>query len=456
MRRSPTCGKAPVPYGICSSMLKSRSVFEIDLYLVISTLALVVVGILFIFSSGVTADGQIISREYLRQIAWAGSGTVLMLLVTFIDYRSLQRPSFLIFVLTMVVLVLTLMFGRVVNGARSWIGIGDLGGQPSEFAKLALVLALARYFGDRPARARSILGFAGGLGIALVPTLLVLGQPDLGSAMVYLPIFLVMAYSVGADGRYLGFLLGTGFWMVLSTVLPVWEEFLAPRPVSWIRVLSDPGPMLLLLGGLGSVMALSGLALALTRRRLFFWFLYALSMIVVAVPAAYIARAVLQDYQIMRLIVFVDPYVDPRGAGWNIIQSMTAVGSGGPFGKGFLQGTQSHYQYLPQQSTDFIFSILAEEWGFVGVLAVFSLFGVILSRGLYIMGSARDHYAALVVAGVLGMLLFHLLVNIGMAVGMMPITGIPLFLLSYGGSSLWTAMIGIGLIMSIYQHRYQY
>jgi rod shape determining protein RodA len=111
---------------------------------------------------------------------------------------------------------------------------------------------------------------------------------------------------------------------------------------------------------------------------------------------------------------------------------------------------------LPQQSTDFIFSILAEEWGFTGVFAVFVLFGVIIGRGIYIMASARDHFAALIVAGVVGMIAFHLIVNIGMAIGMMPITGIPLFLLSYGGSSLWTVMLGIGLVMSVYQHRYQY
>jgi rod shape determining protein RodA len=158
----------------------------------------------------------------------------------------------------------------------------------------------------------------------------------------------------------------------------------------------------------------------------------------------------------MRLIVFLNPEVDPRGAGWNIIQSQTAIGSGGVMGKGFLQGTQSHYRYLPQQSTDFIFSIMAEEWGFVGAIAVFSLFGIILIRGLYIVSIAKDRFAVYIGSGVLGMIFFHFMINIGMAMGIMPVTGIPLFFLSYGGSSLWTALIGVGLIMSIYQHRYQY
>lgn len=437
-------------------MIRSRSVFEIDLYVALATVALVTVGILFVFSSGVTADGEIVSREYIRQIAWAASGVVLMLVLTFVDYRVLVRPAYLIYGVIMVTLIFTLLFGRVVNGARSWIGIGGLGGQPSEFAKLAMILALARYFGDDQRRGATLIGFAGGLGLAILPTVLVLAQPDLGTALVYIPVFLVVAFVAGADGRMIGFLVGTGAFLALFTVLPVWEQHLAGRPVPLVAILTQTEPMLFLIGGLAMAAGVALVGLLLTRRLVFFWILYLLGMLMIAVPMAYAARSVLQEYQIMRLIVFLDPYVDPRGAGWNIIQSVTAVGSGGPLGKGFLQGTQSHYQYLPQQSTDFIFSILAEEWGFVGVTAVFVLFGIIIGRGLYHTVSAKDGFAALAAAGVVGMLAFHLLVNIGMAVGIMPITGIPLYLLSYGGSSLWTAMLGIGLLMSVYQHRYQY
>ena len=162
----------------------------------------------------------------------------------------------------------------------------------------------------------------------------------------------------------------------------------------------------------------------------------------------------LRDYQIMRFIVFLSPRVDPQGAGWNLIQSVTAVGSGGFFGKGFLHGTQSHYQFLPQQSTDFIFSILAEEWGFFGGFLVFALFLIILLRGIRIMYIARDDFALCIGAGVVGMIFFHVVVNIGMAMGIMPITGIPLFFLSYGGSSLWTGLLGIGLLLNIYFRRY--
>ena len=150
-----------------------------------------------------------------------------------------------------------------------------------------------------------------------------------------------------------------------------------------------------------------------------------------------------------RLIIFLDPNIDPLNAGWNIIQSMTAIGSGGKTGLGFLKGTQSHYSFLPEQSTDFIFSILAEEWGFIGGLLVFGLYAIIFLRIFFIIQKTSDLFGKLIVSGVVAMLFFHFVVNIGMVMGFMPITGIPLLFLSYGGSSLWTAMIAIGLVIGI-------
>ena len=149
----------------------------------------------------------------------------------------------------------------------------------------------------------------------------------------------------------------------------------------------------------------------------------------------------------------MNPQLDPRGAGWNIIQSVTAVGSGGFFGKGWLRGTQSHLQFLPQQSTDFIFSIIAEEWGFLGGILVFGLYLVIFLRGISIVWGAREDYAMLAGTGILGMLFFHAIVNSGMAMGIMPVTGIPLIFVSLGGSALWTGMIGIGILMNISRRR---
>lgn len=167
-------------------------------------------------------------------------------------------------------------------------------------------------------------------------------------------------------------------------------------------------------------------------------------------------QKVLKDYQIMRLIVFLDPEIDPRGTGWHIIQSITAVGSGGLYGKGFLQGTQSQYRFLPMQSTDFIFSIIAEEWGFIGSFLILLLFTVVLLRGIYIIWTAKDRYGKIVGAGIVGMLFFHMVVNIGMTMGIMPITGIPLPFVSYGGSSILNSLISIGILLNIHQRRYHF
>ena len=183
------------------------------------------------------------------------------------------------------------------------------------------------------------------------------------------------------------------------------------------------------------------------------WWKFALIALAIglATPLAYHH---LHDYQRARIETFLHPESDPLGTGYNIIQSKIALGSGGLWGKGFLHGTQSHYRFLPQQSTDFIFSIFSEEWGFVGALLLFTLFLIIFVRGLRIISASNDPFAIYIGSGIVGMLFFHLIVNVGMAVGIMPITGIPLMLVSYGGSSLWTALLGIGLLMNIHYRRY--
>jgi rod shape determining protein RodA len=192
------------------------------------------------------------------------------------------------------------------------------------------------------------------------------------------------------------------------------------------------------------------------RRPAFFWTLYLGAIVIFSLCASFAVRIVLKSYQIMRLIVFLDPNVDPRGAGWNIIQSITAIGSGGVSGRGFLQGTQGQYRFLPEQSTDFIFSLLSEEAGFIGGIAVFILFMIICLRLLRIVKVTPDPFASYICAGLVGAYGFHFMVNVGMTMGIMPITGIPLVFISYGGSSMISAMIGIGLAQSIYIRRYTY
>jgi rod shape determining protein RodA len=268
--------------------------------------------------------------------------------------------------------------------------------------------------------------------------------------LVYLPVFLIVSFLAGARIKFILFVLFTGAIFIVFSVIPYIPKFLYPdRDMIFIELISEKRLLLYSLIILGAISIISFIGSRVFKRNYFKWITYFSSSIFLGTASALAARILLKDYQIMRLIIFLKPEVDPRGAGWNFIQSITAVGSGGFAGKGYLQGTQSHYQYLPQQSTDFIFSIIAEEWGFIGAFFVFLIITVVLMRIILIISNTKDRFAVYCGAGIFGMIFFHFIINIGMAVGIMPITGIPLIFLSYGGSSLWTGLIGIGIILSI-------
>ncbi len=437
-------------------MTEERSFFGVDVLLALATVTLMVIGVLFIYSSGITSDGQSLSREWVRQIIWVAIGLGLLVAVASFDYARWRDFAPYIYIGVLVILVGTLLFGRVVNGARSWIGIGELGVQPSEFAKIATILMLARFFEQRSGRVGELPVFALGAGIALLPMALILLQPDLGTALVYVPVFLVMAWVAGARTSHVLFIVTVGLLTIVLTVIPTWVSDFQPTDRLIGTALSNTRTLLALGSGFLAIAAIGVVGMAALKRSYFRWVIYGAAIPIASIAGSFVGRRVLPNHALMRLIVFLDPYVDPRGAGWNIIQSVTAVGSGGVSGKGWLEGTQSHLQFLPQQSTDFIFSILAEEWGFIGALGVFACFSVLIARGLIIAAKAKDNFASYVSAGIVTMIFFHVFVNVGMAIGVMPITGIPLLFLSYGGSSLWTALIGVGLLMSVFQHRYRY
>ena len=350
-------------------------------------------------------------------------------------------------------LLYTVIFGRHVNGANSWIGIGHFGIQPSEFGKIIFILFLAKYLSESAGEV-PLKRFLIAAAIFALPVLLILAQPDLGTASVYIPVFLVMCFMAGIPLRYILFVFAVGMGTIFLTVLPVWNDVIAHRKIAVIGALTDIRLRLLLIAASLSI-ALIGIVVRryLRGQRYFYWISYGAFIATLSLFGSYGAGHVLKEYQISRLIVFLDPSVDPRGSGWNIIQSKIAIGAGGIFGRSFLHGTQSHYRFLPQQSTDFIFSILSEELGFIGGLIVFVLYGLIFFRTLKIMRNSTG-YGLYIAAGILGMFFFHFFVNIGMVMGIMPITGIPLLFLSYGGSSLLTAMVAVGLLMSINYHKY--
>ena len=405
-------------------------VFEMfDYILLICVFLLILMGILFVYSSGVNSEQISISNEYIKQIIFAGTGLPIMIFFAVFDYRRLERfvmPAFLVF---LVISAYTMLFGRFVNGARSWIGIGSFGIQPSEFGKIVYIMFFARYLErseNTPPFKRLLLSFV----IVAAPALLILMQPDMGTASVYFPVFIGMLFAAGIPAAYLGFIILTGVLAIVFTVIPVWQTSILQKSIALLNIFTDSHLRIIVIITL-SVVSLIGITGYLFYRNRYYHSITWLSgSFLAAFVGSIMSSKVLKDYQIKRLIVFLNPYTDPLGSGWNIIQSRIAIGSGGIAGQGFLKGTQSHYRFLPQQSTDFIFSILSEEWGFLGGIFVFFLYSIVFFRFFLSIKRCDDLFGKLIVSGILAMFFFHFFVNVGMVMGIMPITGIPLLFLS--------------------------
>ncbi|WP_314743668.1 rod shape-determining protein RodA [Treponema lecithinolyticum] len=427
--------------------------FEIfDYLLLICVTLLVVMGISFIYSSGVNSNQISVSNEYIKQLVFACTGLVIMFFAALVDYRKLKRLLPMSFAGLIAVLLYTIIFGKYVNGARSWIGIGNFGIQPSEFGKIIYILFFAYYL-EQSENTAALKRFFISCGILALPSALILLQPDMGTASVYIPIFLAMLFAAGFPLKYILFILFTGISTIILTILPVWQEAILQKQILALSVLTDTKLRLIVITTLTIIAVISSVGYLFYKNKYYYWLAWLFGALTLAFAFSVAGAKVLKDYQIKRLIVFLNPYTDPLGSGWNIIQSKIAIGSGGIFGQGFLKGTQSHYRFLPQQSTDFIFSILSEESGLLGSLFVFVLFLIILLRIVFIIRNTKNVFGYYIASGILIMFFFHFVVNVGMVMGIMPITGIPLLFLSYGGSSLWTAMWATGLLMSIHYRR---
>jgi rod shape determining protein RodA len=433
--------------------MRLRNFLEIDFILFFCALVLVIVGILFIYSSGITSEGLLISSEYQRQIIWAIAGFIIALVFSTLNYRRIYDLSVYFYLGTLALLLFTFIFGRVIYGSR-WLRIGSFGIQASEFTKVTTILFLAWYLDSTRRNRNDFTRFMVSSVIVMVPVFLVLIQPDLGTALVFFPILLGMTFIAGISLRYIIFF---GLSIVCAgvlLVLPLWQTIIANNTIPALMMLTGKRFVAVTCITLSLIAAIAWFGFARFHKKYFFWICYGAGIATLSLGASFVAQKFLRQYQIMRLIIFMDPNVDPRGSGWHIIQSITAIGSGGAFGRGYLKGTQSHYRYLPEQSTDFIFSILSEEWGFIGGIVIFALFLVVILRLIRIMRTTNDIFGSYIVAGLLFMYAFHFIVNVGMTMGIMPITGIPLLFVSYGGSALLTAMVGIGLALSVHVRRY--
>lgn len=396
----------------------------LDRPLLLAVLLLAAFGVLMVYSAGQTDVPTLARNAWVKQLAWIGVAVVAAAIVFRVNFRLLEWAAPGLYTLGLILLVATLIVGTgsgTAAGSKSWLAIaGHKLGQPVELAKLATILLLARYLSslrEAPRTLRALI--VPGL-IAGVPLILVMGQPDLGSAIVFIGILFAMLFWAGVSPR-----------LLLLFASPVVSLLLAADTGWW-----------------GAWMLLLFILLVLWRSFVVEGVLIYLVNSAMGVVAIVIWNG-LKDYQRQRLLTFLNPYSDPAHAGYQAIQSKVAIGSGGLFGNGFLNGPQKRLAFLPEQYTDFIFAVVGEELGFAGVLAALGLFLFLFLVLLRIARRATDPFSSLVVFGVLGLFFTHLFENVGMTVNVMPITGIPLPFFSYGGSFVLATGLAIGLVLRV-------
>lgn len=356
-----------------------RSIFKnTDYVLIVLAVILVAMGIVGIYSAGYNSAD---TTEYQKQIMWFGIGAVFMCITWFIDYKVLGKLSYIGYGAFLILLV-AVLFTTPINNATSWFDLGFFNFQPSEIMKIMYILLLANVLDKINAKGKKQINKLSNLAIVgvlfLVPFLLILKQPDFGTAIVFLFITVFMLFKAGISYKYI--LIGILILLIVA-------------PLSYMFMLSD--------------------------------------------------------YQQNRIKVFLNPELDPLDSGYNAIQSKIAIGSGKFFGTGLLKGTQTQFGYLPVKSSDFIFSAISEEMGFVASIAIVIIYIVMIIRMINISTTAKDNFGSLLAIGIASMYIFHLLENVGMTMGLLPITGIPLLFVSYGGSSMLTSFISLGIMLSI-------
>ena len=405
--------------------MKSAGIFgQVDLPIVLSMLFLISFGLMAIYSA---CHGIGSMANFYKQLLWFGVSAFIMLVIFLQPPRIFQDWAYWAYGISIFLLVVVLLLGRKVGGAVSWIDLGFVRLQPSEITQFTTILALARYLSDRTTNIKTLRNFSTAIGIVVLPVILILLQPDTGTALVYLTFIIPMIVIAGFD-----------FYIIVIISLPFIFVL-----IGFINLYG-----LLIIG----VLFLG--ILFLMRRESFLLSLGSLSLAgMFGIFSSFYGKQFLKPHQLKRIETFLDPMSDPKGAGYNALQAKVAIGSGGLFGKGFLQGTQTQLRYIPAQWTDFIFCVIAEEFGFIGAGLVIVAFAIFALRMVFIIQLMKNQFAALVIAGIVSVFLGHILVNIGMTVGMMPIIGVPLPFLSYGGSSLLANMIAVAIVLNLYRNR---
>ncbi len=347
-----------------------------DIVIILSGLLLTIFGLIAIYSCTI-GDPSLIP-VFKKQIIWSILGIILSIIVFYIDTKYLYKYSYWIYGLGALILIMVLIHGRYVYGAKRWLSVGPFVVQPSEFAKLANIVILARILSDIRFSEKDEIGqIIKSFFVAGTYTYLIFKEPDLGTSLVFIVTLFAIIFASGIRWKYILFMIGLS---------------IAGAPLLWFS---------------------------------------------------------LKDYQKFRILVFLNPELDPLKSGYNVIQSKIAIGSGGLWGNGLFQGTQSKLQFIPKQHTDFIFSVIGEELGFIGALILLGLFALLIYRSLKIAYSLDDKFDFLLIIGIVSMFTFHMFVNIGMTTGSLPATGLPLPFISSGGSFMLTNWVSIGILLSI-------
>ncbi|MBK7889268.1 MAG: rod shape-determining protein RodA [Bacteroidetes bacterium] len=415
-------------------MRKQKSIFEnIDWVLVGLYMILVLMGWINIYAAVYNEEHKNIfdmTQSYGRQMLWIGTSLLIGLSILVIEGKFYAAFSFPIYLTVIFILLVVLVIARDVQGARSWIEIGSFKLQPSEFAKFATNMAVAKYLSSLGIRMEDLkTKITVGL-IILLPMTLVLLQNDTGSALVFFA-FIFVLYREGLSQNVLIFGFFAGVLFILALMVP----------------------NTILLGIIGSLGLIAYLLMRKTRKNLLVIFIITVLSSGVVFSVDYAFNKLLQPHQRERIEVLLGKRSDPKGAGYNVNQSLIAIGSGGLTGKGFLQGTQTKYDFVPEQSTDFIFCTVGEEWGFIGTSVVILLFLGLLYRIIFIAERQRSQYTRIYAYGVASILFFHLMINVGMAIGLAPVIGIPLPFFSYGGSSLWGFTVLLFVLIKLDSYR---
>jgi rod shape determining protein RodA len=417
-------------------MLEIQKKNDFDFLLLFLCIIAWTLGLFLVFSATHIHESGPLVNSTRNQIIWVAMGLITILIVTSIPTRVYFSLSYAAYGLSLMLLLYGFFTGVISKGAERWIIIGGIRLQPAEFAKIGLVLALARYFSTKSLSLDRITSFIIPCILIIVPFGFILKQPDLGSALILCAIALPVFFWAGLSILEIFFLTSPLLSLVLSAV-PLIMAFTSHATL-----------------GIGGAIPWGIFFLALcvmmyiTRPPKFIVVgLIALNLFTAGITTV-VWNGFLQDYQKKRILSFINPQADPAGAGYQVIQSKVAIGSGHLAGKGYLKGTQTRLSFLPEQHTDFIFSVLGEQFGLLGCAAIILLFFLIIVRGYMTTQYVKNRFSNLAIVGSVSLLAFHIFINVSMTLGMMPVVGVPLPFLSYGGSFTLTIAILIGFILN--------